>query len=236
MLLETSIQSNLKLVVKARIKWIFLLLVALPVSLGSASELSRFSVGGLNLGGSTSSLSQAKDQLIKELQRRTQVDPDSKAGWTWVNQSLENCPPFLWVFLKSGVMIEKELPQRLQRYLAMGGTVFVENNGLSQKELNDFREKVFPTKEIRGLAKDELLTRTFYILPPEVSSRFRTLRQAGRVVWIETPSPLMSKMTTSSREREMSIRSAINIVLYALTGSYKDDLTHMRYLMRRRKK
>ena len=202
----------------------------------AASELSRFSVGGLNIGESTSILNQGKYELIKELQRRTQVDPDLQKGWIWVNQDLEKVPPFLWIVLKSGSLYDKDLPQRLQRFMAMGGTVFIENTSFSQKELSELRGLVFPDKEARGIGKDELLTRTFYILPPDVSSRFRTLRQAGRVVWIESPGPLLSRLAGNSRDREMSVRAAINLVLYSLTGSYKDDLTHMRYLMRRRKK
>lgn len=202
----------------------------------SSSELSRFSVAGLSLGESLTVLNQGKDELLKELQRRTQVDPDTQKGWVWVNQDLKDAPPFLWIVLKSGSLYDKELPQRLQRFMAMGGTIFVENASFSQKELTELREKVFPDKEARAVSKDELLTRTFYILPPDISSRFKTLRQAGRVVWVESPGPLLSKLSGSSRDREMSVRAAINLVLYSLTGSYKDDLTHMRYLMRRRKK
>jgi hypothetical protein len=202
----------------------------------SSSELSRFSVGGLNLGESIATLNQGKDELIKELQRRTQVDPDLQKGWVWVNQDLKNAPPFLWIVLKTSSLYDKELPQRLQRFMAMGGTIFVENASFSQKELTELREKVFPKKEARSVDKDELLTRTFYILPPDISTKFKTLRQAGRVVWVESPGPLLSKLSGSSREREMAVRSSINLVLYSLTGSYKDDLTHMRYLMRRRKK
>lgn len=223
-----------------RLRMIKLILIAVLIQLigGTvfSSELSRFSVGGLNLGESIANLNLGKDELIKELQRRTQVDPDLQKGWVWVNQDLKDAPPFLWIVLKSGTLYDKELPQRLQRFMAMGGTVFVENASFSQKELTELREKVFPKKEARAVDKDELLTRTFYILPPDISARFKTLRQAGRVVWVESPGPLLSKLSGSSRDREMSVRASINLVLYSLTGSYKDDLTHMRYLMRRRKK
>jgi len=219
-----------------KLRWVSILLVGLiHLKVSEGSELSRFSVGGLNIGENVVVLNRGKDDLLRELERRTQVDPDVQAGWVWVSQSLENSPPLLWLVLKNAALADRELPQRLQRFMAMGGTVFIENAGLGQDELNAFRELVFPDKSAAAVAKDELLTRTFYILPPEVAARFKTVRQAGRVVWIESPMPMLSRLSGVTNDREMSIRAAINIVLYALTGSYKDDLTHMRYLMRRRK-
>lgn len=230
--------SNSNWPAKAPTKALGLVLLIWGLLVGGliGSELSRFSVGGLNLGLSGGLLNKAKDELIKELTRRTQVDPDVQNGWTWVNHQLENSPPFLWILIKDGAIYDKELPGRIQRFIAMGGTVFIEGSGVSQEVLRTLREKVFVDKQVKSVQKDELLTRTFYILPPAMSSRFRTIRQAGRVVWIESPMPLLTQLVSTSQQREMSVRACINIVLYALTGSYKDDLTHMRYLMRRRKK
>jgi hypothetical protein len=95
---------------------------------------------------------------------------------------------------------------------------------------------VFPDQKLRALKQDELLMRTFYILTPKMSSSLKTISRAGRVVWVEAARPLLKGLSRSTAQREQRLRTCVNIVLYALTGSYKDDLTHLKFLMRRQKR
>ena len=71
------------------------------------------------------------------------MTPDPKQGWRWVLPDLEGAPPFLWITIQSGAVYDEALPQRIQRFIAMGGTVFLESGAGSQETLRKFREKVF---------------------------------------------------------------------------------------------
>jgi hypothetical protein len=175
-------------------------------------------------------------QLIFELKNRTQVDPRDKA-WSWTSATeLDKAPPLLWIFVGPKGSIEPELVQNLQRYIENGGTIVVEGMAASSRyRLRELQQKVFGDDNIHALKEDDLLTRTFYILPPSFSSQLKTVIKSGRVVWVESSQPLLRQLENTSPQREMRIRSCINICLYTLTGSYKDDLTHLKYLMRRRK-
>lgn len=200
-------------------------------------ETSRFSISGLTLGISKVRLNTSVSTLIQALNTRTQVDPFIKDGWKWTNSDLKSGSPFLWAFLGSSYSVKNDIVQSLQRYIALGGTVFFESDGSprANQQLIHLRKKVFFSDKSVRLKKGDLLTRTFYILPKSLASKFKILKKAGRVVWIESEQPLLVTLNGRGDQREMGTRAAINIVLYSLTGNYKDDLTHLKYLMRRKK-
>ena len=200
-----------------------------------SNELARFDLGGLYLCKNSPPVESAR-QLIRELNQRTQVDPHDDA-WHWMtNSDILKAPPLLWIFVEAQTVITKDIIDPIQRYLSNGGTIMIEGTGLSsQNSIRQLREALFTQKDIRPLAPDALLTRTFYILPPHISSSLKTMFKGGRVVWIESSTPLLSDLSHNMSSREMNVRACLNIVLYTLTGSYKDDLTHLKYLMRRRK-
>jgi hypothetical protein len=236
---------NMKhLLLISRILFIVLLpLGSLPIDANSfdlvdhheEKDLSRFDLGGLNLR-KTSPPQESARQLLRELNQRTQVDPHDDA-WHWMSsKDILKAPPLLWIFVDGQTIISKEVIDPLQRYLSNGGTIIIEGTGpTSQNTMRSLREALFTKEEIRPLASDALLTRTFYILPPNISSSLKTMLKGGRVVWIESHSPLLSDLNRNHASREMKVRACLNIVLYTLTGNYKDDLTHLKYLMRRRK-
>ena len=216
----------------------FFILIPLSALSSAPTENSRFSIAGLALGISPTKLQSSGITFLSELGRRTQVDPDPREGWSWTDNKLSNTRPFIWLIVGPSAAITPDLVVRLQRFMAMGGTILAESSTapLARSLLQKLREELFRDKKHYALKKNDLLTRTFYILPPEISSRFRLISAFDRVVWIESQKPLLKLMSGSAHSRELAIRAGINIVIYTLTGSYKDDLTHVNYLMRRKKK
>lgn len=206
-----------------------------PIS-NSSEDPARFSLAALCLGGFSSQYSEDARSFLASLETRTQVDPLDNA-WQWISEDkVSEAPPMIWIFIQAQASLSEELPQALRRYLASGGTVMVEcQTPASYGTLEQLRKKVFPDKQSLSLAEDSLLTRTFYILPEAFSASLKTIRNAGRVVWIESAQPVLGGISNAQGEQELRTRVGVNMVLYALTGSYKDDLTHLRYLMRRRK-
>lgn len=220
------------------LKRFFLWFCFFSFPLFSSEDLTRFHLSGLKLGSSATLLESDAKVLLGELKKRTHVDPASDA-WTWVTpDDLFKGAPFLWIFIGPDSVIESEDALKIHRFIAAGGTVMVEGSGLQRTgSIRQLREAVF-TKSSQSVRvkEDDLLTRTFYLLKPAFSKALGTFRQAGRVVWVETQQPLLYGIAKKGgQEREHRIRSAINIVLYALTGSYKDDMTHLKYLRRRKR-
>jgi len=199
---------------------------------------TRFHLSGLKMGHPSLSLDTDAGLLLMELTRRTHVDPPNDA-WSWVSmENLFQGSPFLWIFLGPDAKVDKEQTLGIHRFISAGGTVMVEGSGDQRTgALRQLREAVFSnTSEASRVKEDDLLTRTFYILYPEYAKALGTVRQAGRVVWIESQQPLLDGISRmESSHREHLLRSAINVVLYSLTGSYKDDMTHLKYLRRRKR-
>jgi len=206
--------------------------------LWGVEDTTQFHLSGLLLGTPKSSLESDVAVLLGELTQRTHVDPAPDA-WSWVApHEIFSGSPFLWIFVGPTTVVEEKQALAIHRFISSGGTVMVEGSGEQRTgALRQLREAVFrKSSEADGVKEDDLLTRTFYLLRPEFAQSLGTIRQAERVVWVETRQPLLGGLSSSGGlQREHRIRSAINVILYALTGSYKDDLTHLNYLRRRKR-
>lgn len=217
----------------------FLISLFFSLSLYASEAIeTRFNLAGMVLGQNKAPFLSNASQLLKECRLRTHVDPSENA-WMWVNsQTIHKAPPFLWILVGSKTQVNDALVSALQSYILAGGTIFIEANSqaASKKALVELRKKVFFNKIIKPLRKDALLTRTYYILPTSSSKFVETYTQSGRIIWIESKTTVLSYIQAQQNpQREQKIRLAINVILYTLTGSYKDDLTHLKYLMRRKK-
>ena len=231
--------NKLGILTKMKINIFFFLFFSTILTLYSAPVETRFSFGGLVLGAKESAYHRSSEQFRKELRIRTHIDPKDKNSWVWLNEkTIKNSPPFIWIVIGSSAKITPELVSALQRFLFSGGTAFVEAESSHQAQgaLNDLRNQVFYKKKISEVKKKTLLTRTYYIISDNDAKSLKTIQYASRSLWIESNKPVLKRITPHyDASRESAIRKATNIVLYTLTGSYKDDLTHLKYLMRRKK-
>lgn len=179
--------------------------------------------------------------LVQELNRRTQVDPFPDGGFRMLTAELEDVPPFLWIAVGAGARIDQALSEKLERFMASGGTVFAEPDGsaVALEKLRNLAGRLFRDQAPKPLSEGDLPARTFYFLSPASMEKLRIKKAAGRLVWIDSSVPVLKALAEHGKESsemgEEAIRASINIVMYTLTGSYKDDLTHVRYLLRRRK-
>lgn len=224
-----------------RVRVFFMTLaVLLHVSMAWASYESRFGAAYLELGARVMNIEQAGAAVMTELNHRTQVDPLPVGSWKALGGDFESPPPFVWIIVGAHAVIDAKLVEHLQRFLASGGTVFVEPEpGVgAQEKLRDLTERVFPKERPSVVDKSDLITRTFYFLDDQAISSLKVLEQSGRLVWISSTLPVLRHVADNvgdHPERESAVRIAVNVVIYTLTGDYKNDLTHVRYLLRRRK-
>ncbi len=211
-----------------------MLLALLPVV---RAEDSRFSLGIVALGAKAENYAEPARRFLVELTRRTQVDPHPEEGPRLVGQDLAGAPPFLWLAVGPGE-IPPDFSEKLQRFLASGGTVFAEPATLPEgrEALRLLEERLFPGRKPGFVEPEDLITRTFYFLNEDTSRHLSALEEKGRLVWISADAPVLRNVLNAREiNAEDALRIGVNVVIYTLTGSYKNDLTHVRYLLRRRK-
>jgi hypothetical protein len=218
--------------------FVFLLIFA-PAILSAEPVETRFTLGALVLGAKQSAYTVSSDQVLKELRIRTHIDPKDQRAWKWLTEkTIDQSPPFLWLIIGNRAKSSPELIASLQRFVFSGGTVLVEAERGAQAQfvLENLRKKVFYKRKVSIVQPKELITRTYYILPESTAKLMKTVNYADRILWVESSTPILTLIKPHySTTRETAIRTAVNVVLYTLTGSYKDDLTHLKYLMRRKK-
>ena len=149
----------------------------------------------------------------------------------------------------------------LRRFLSLGGLLFVDDAGAGPHgEPSGFGQaarrelaRVLPERTPVPLGREHVLFRTFYLLqravgrvegPPTLDAIVRgtdtqvllsehdlggaLARDRAGVAW-ERPA-----LPGGESQREQAIRLAVNVSMYSLCSTYKDDQVHAPFLMRRR--
>lgn len=169
--------------------------------------------------------------------------------------------PFLyWSGFEAPAALSSAELSNLRQFFSLGGLMLVDDAGVSDTgKLSGFGtgarrelERVLPESPIVKLPTDHVVFRSFYflrraygrILGP--SSLEGIVRGAGAQV-IFTRHDLGGALARGAsgiwerpvvpggdRQRELAIRLAVNVAMYALCSNYKDDQVHAPFLMRRR--
>ncbi len=213
---------------------ILLLLLLLPMDLAFGAP-ARFHFGIMNLGSQQVVCEKGAGVLMESLTMFSNVDPGLDA-FSFIDSQMQEVPPLLWICLGPGAVWDADLLEKLQRYLQNGGTIFAESDGKagSQMQLSLFKSQLFPNSPPQPVKEDDLITRTFYFLSEFAIRHLSTLEKEGRIMFLSADQPILGRMAGGSGVDD-AIHTAINAVIYTLTGTYKNELTHIRYLMRRRK-
>lgn len=149
--------------------------------------------------------------------------------------------------------------RRMKEYLRMGGILVVDDREPSvgafgqgaRRELARVLPEAAPVK----LDPKHVLFKTFYLLPgptgrhdgpPSLEAIIRG--KTAQVLFLQHD--LLGALARTEQgdgwahpvepggamQRELAVRTAVNIAMYALCSDYKDDQVHAPFLMRRRKK
>jgi hypothetical protein len=146
----------------------------------------------------------------------------------------------------------------LRQFLALGGLLVCDDAdpdvGQFGKDARREMARVVPDAAPVAIPADHVLYRTFYLLKPARPygriagpATADAILHAGQLRVIFLAHDLggalarnalgtweMSVEPDGDVQREMAIRFAVNIALYALTTNYKDDAVHAPFLMKRR--
>lgn len=167
--------------------------------------------------------------------------------------------PFALLAGAGGFSLPEAHRQALRRWLELGGLLVADNAGRDQpspdfdRAVRDELARLFPQRRLERVSPDHVLYRTFYRLDYPAGRALHKpymegLPLAGRYAVLLSHNDLLGALDRDAsgryrflptpggeRQREMSIRFAVNLLLYALCLDYKDDQVHLDYLLRKRK-
>lgn len=148
--------------------------------------------------------------------------------------------------------------KRLRRYLDYGGTLLIDDSsGLPDSGFNRSAtrmiKRLYPEKELEKLDEDHTIFRSFYLFDRIPGRKLISPYLFGINVADVTPVIYCRNdlggafagddfggwenncTPGGERQREMSFRLGINIVVYSLTANYKKDQVHIPFILQRRK-
>ncbi len=207
-----------------------------------------------------STTKQGLEILADVLTRRTSVEPNGVTGVNPKYDTLAFFPLIYWALSGNEKPLSGKALQNIQNYLDHGGTIIfdtrngsIDESGFSKSTGAGNLQKITKSLNIPPLTpipEDHVLGKSFYLL-----DKFPGLYDEG-TIWVEQESingrdgvssviigsndwaGAWSQYTQKyyySRENqsEMAIRTGVNMVMYALTGNYKNDQVHLPYILKR---
>jgi hypothetical protein len=222
------------------------------VALGDASRLD---IAEITLSEGTVSRPNAWLRLLYEIQQTTSVEVIPRVV------AIAPKDPALFDHPVAVLTGDGRLPDldddeaaRLARYLQYGGFLFADDttgvtDSAFDRSFRSFSARIFPTRALTPLPADHSVFRSFFLLR-------RPVGRVDRVAWLEGISagemtPLIYCRNDVSgaldrsddgrnrfpvvpggeTQRREALKLGINLVMYALTSDYKNDLVHQRQLM-----
>lgn len=233
-------------------------LLGLPAvsSVSAMGDASRFRAALLQHPGDWDVRSSALPTLLALLQSRTSVEVSFDPVDVHPRQDTLFNYPFLWMCGSQGF---DKLPARgienLRRHLRFGGTLFVDGASSADGSpfLSDVRRelgRIFPARNLKPLPDGHAVYRSYYHLsgPAGRVSGAKDLTAisiddraaaivsrndlSGALARNEAGGWLLPLESPRRDERELSLRLAVNLAVYALTVNYKLDQVHISYQLR----
>ena len=200
----------------------------------------------------------APGRWSKELADRTSAPAKLGPGTVRADEPALLAEPFaLW----GGDAVVPALTDRevsgLKRFIALGGVLLIDDfapeNGAFLRSVKREMARVLPEGSPIPIGDENVIFRSFYLLRRAVGrvegpAKLEAIIRGGIPQVIFSSHDLMGALARSpsgiepiavtpggDRQREKAVRVAVNIAMYVLCSSYKDDQVHASFLMRRRK-
>jgi hypothetical protein len=195
--------------------------------------------------------------IARELERRTSASAVREPAVVTLGAPGVLSSPFLFTAGTRAVEpFDARGQAQLRSFFSLGGLLVVDDRDAGSSPAGGpfsrsvVREiaAVLPDASTIDLAEDHVLFRSFYLLRRIAGAKgsgptVRALARGNRIDALVLRHDLSSALATrASRwmlaidddERELAIRFAVNVAMYSLCSTYKDDQVHAPFLMRRR--
>lgn len=216
-----------------------------------------FSLTELDLGEGCGVADSARLEVLKALAAATSVDPDMAGKKVKLSDPALFEEPFVVLSCsKAPGALDDDEARNLRLYLSAGGTLFANDvSGLRKSPfalwLNRALEMALPGSPLKPAAREHPLFKSFF-MSVAPGGRFDLERQpsaaeyAGRYAVIFSRNDLLGVWPKDAlgrylydpspggaRQRHEGEKLTLNIIIYALTGSYKQDAVHQPFIMQR---
>ena len=222
---------------------------------------SRFRFAQLRLGSSWNPRPNALRRMAWELEKRTAIDVELEPIAITLSSSTLHETPFLVLSGDREVpMPSTSEIEALRRFLTFGGFLLIDSaegapNGAFDASIRRLMERVFPRPEpgLEVVSADHVALKSFYLLDRPhgrvaVTGFLEGITRDGRMVAAYVQNDLGGAWSRDNlgnfefacepggeRQRELSFRLGVNLVMYALCLDYKTDQVHVPFIMRRRR-
>lgn len=188
--------------------------------------------------------------LSDVLTQRTSVEPGPPIAIDLARDDLSAYPFIYWPAPPTPRRLPDAALQNVDRYLAIGGLLLVDTRDSGAAQRGRPAQTMLSGLDVPPLEvvnAEHVLTRAFYLL------RSFPGRSQSTQLWAESASAASSRdgvaaifigdgdwasawsgqAGVSDRQRELSLRFGVNLVMVALTGNYKADQVHVPALLER---
>ena len=198
--------------------------------------------------------------LKRVLTRRTSVEPAGVVQLDLSQDTLVFFPLIYWPITPATPRPDSAAINKLQSYLDKGGMILIDTRdadirvddagGLMQTRNSQRLRTILGQLDVPPLTPvpdDHVLGKSFYLLDhypgyytgAQYWVEKDSLPDAGGISalmigahnWARAWAP--GSLSGNQRQREMSLRFGVNLVMYALTGNYKADQVHMQEILER---
>jgi hypothetical protein len=229
------------------------ILIALLAGRADAQQGDRFVWTQLRLGSDWDPYPDAPGRALARLSEVTSVRADAERRMIALNDPALFSSPFL--FLDGGAeppdLSDAEL-RRLRQYVAGGGFLWIEDSSGGPRAAFDRWTRrnvalILPGAELKPLPNDHVILRTFFLLrapagcaraagPLEgaaLGGRLAVLysRENSLAAWAEDALGRPLADCGNPLDRELAERFTLDVLMYALTGSYKADAVHQSMIL-----
>lgn len=192
-----------------------------------------------------------------ELIRRTSAPARLAPTMVHADQPELLSEPFaIWAGTKQPQPLTRREVRSLRRFIALGGILFVDElepaKGAFLKGAQQEIKRVLPEGSPIAIGPENVIFRSFYLLGRATGRvahdpKLGAIIRGGAAQVIFSPNDLLGALAQApggvhplevvpggEPQREQAVRLAVNIAMYVLCSSYKDDQVHAPFLMRRR--
>ena len=208
-------------------------------------------------GGNDNARPEALRSLLAQIARRTSVEVNREPIVLKLSDPNLFKYPFIYV---GGDKAFEPFPESelkiLRKYLSYGGFLFIDDNSAEldsgfDQSVRKMVAKLFPQMPLKDIPRDHSVFRSFYLLNTVsgraiIKSHLEGISLKGRTVLIYSANDQAGAWSRNKlgdwnydilaggyRQRQLSIRLGVNIVLYALTLDYKKDMVHLPIILER---
>ena len=199
----------------------------------------------------------AVGSLLGQVARRTSIEVNRKPLHMTLSHPNLYQYPFIYMAGSDefGVFSLNEL-HRLRNYLSYGGFLLIDDNSAKANSKFDISVRkmigaLFPQVPLKKISRDHSIFRSFYLINrvagrKQISPYLEGINIKGRTVLIYSTNDLggawardkLGQWTHDivggdSRQRQLTIRLGVNIIMYALTLDYKKDMVHLPIILER---